>query len=136
MKNATNRFAQISIGSDAIFANFDLELGALGTKHPNVESSITPAGDGWYRCSMRFSSPLGESFVAYLVTAANAVRARGNTTTGFIFLCFPQFELGQVATNYIPTSGNRVTRTADAILSDVYMSMFKMFGVRDYVGPM
>ncbi len=32
MKNATNRFAQISVGSDAIFANLDLELGLLDTK--------------------------------------------------------------------------------------------------------
>ena len=51
MKNADNRFAQIAIGSDMnAFANFDLELGVLGT-NANVEYSITPAGDDWYRCT-------------------------------------------------------------------------------------
>ena len=89
MKNGTNRFAQISVGGEGIFANFDLELGVLGTKHQFVESSIVPAGDGWYRCSMGITSPNGLSFVVYLVMAANAIRAQGNTTSGSIFLCFP-----------------------------------------------
>ncbi len=136
MKNGTNRFAQISIGGDGIFANFDLELGVLGTKHQFVESSMVPAEDEWYRCSMGITSPNGLSFVVYLVTAANVVRAQGNTTTGSIFLCFPKFKIGQVATSYIPTNGTRVTRAADVILSDVAMSLFRLYGVRDFFGPM
>jgi hypothetical protein len=51
-------------------------------------------------------------------------------------ICFPQFELGLVATSYIPTNGTSVTRAADIILSDVSMSMFRLYGVRDFVGPM
>jgi hypothetical protein len=47
MKNATNRFAEISVGEDTIFAIFDLELGVLETKHDSVQASIVPAGDGW-----------------------------------------------------------------------------------------
>jgi hypothetical protein len=63
MKNADNRFAQIAIGSDPnVFYNFDLEQGVLGTS-ANVVSSIIPVGDGWYRSSMTFSSPLGISFL-------------------------------------------------------------------------
>ena len=57
MKNGTNKFAHISVGVDVIFANFDLELGVLGTKHQFVESSIALAGYRWYRCSMGISSP-------------------------------------------------------------------------------
>ncbi len=59
MKNGTNRFAQLSVGGDVIFASFDLELGVLGTKHLFIDSIIVPAGDGWYRCSMAISSPNG-----------------------------------------------------------------------------
>jgi hypothetical protein len=136
MKNADIRFAQIAIGSDLnIHANFDLQLGVLGTKHANAQSSIVPAGDGWYRCSMTTTSALGILFILYLTTAANAIRAQGNQTSGAIFICFPQMELGSVATSYIPTSGSSVTRAADVILSDVSMSIFRLYGVRDFVGP-
>jgi hypothetical protein len=94
MKNATNRFAQVTIGGDVVFVNFDLELGVLGTKHNSAQASIVPTGDGWCRCSMTFTSPLGLSFLVYLVTAADAIRDQGNSTTGSIFVCFPQLELG------------------------------------------
>ena len=66
MKNVAKRFAQISIGNDPnAYANFDLELGVLGTK-ANVESSIIPAGDGWYRCTMTITSNLGIAFLLNL----------------------------------------------------------------------
>ena len=69
MKNADNIFAQIAIGSDPIIhANFELEQGVLKTKHANAQSSIVPAGNGWYRCSMITTSTLGISFLLYLTT--------------------------------------------------------------------
>ena len=48
MKNASNRFAQLSIDGDPnVFANFDLEQGVIGTKGVSTEgASIIPAGDG------------------------------------------------------------------------------------------
>jgi len=136
MKNVDNRFAQIAIGSDPnVYATFDLQLGVLGTS-VNAASSIVPAGDGWYRCSMMITSATRVCFVFNLTTVSFASRAQGNTTSGAIFTCFPQMKLGPVATSYIPTSGTSVTRTADVIIFDVSISMFRLYGVRDFVGPM
>ncbi len=45
-------------------------------------------------------------------------------------------ELGQVATSYIPTNGTRVTRDADVILDDLAMSTLRLYGVRDFPGPL
>ena len=86
----------------------------LGTK-ANVESSFIPAGEGWYECTMTITSVTGTSFVVNLTTAANAIRAQGNSTSYAIFVCFPQMELGPTATSYIPTDGTMVTRVADIV---------------------
>ena len=136
IKHVDNRYAQKAIGSDPnSFANFDLQLGILGTERNSVQASIFPAGDGWYRCSMTITSHLGLSFLLYLVTASNVIRAQENTTSGSTFVCIPQMELGQVATSYIPTNGTRVIRAADMVQNDVFLSLFKLYGVRDFIGP-
>jgi hypothetical protein len=44
-------------------------------------------------------------------------------------------DLGQVATSYIPTSGTRVTKAADMVQNDVSLSLFKLYRVRDFIGP-
>ncbi len=46
MKMSTCRFAQMSLEGDAMFANFDLELGVVGTKHQFVNPTITQAVNG------------------------------------------------------------------------------------------
>ena len=106
----------------------------LGTS-ANVASSIFPSGGGWYRFSMTLTSAIGMSFVVYLTSAANVIRAQGNATSGAIFLCFPQMKLGPIATAYIPRKVNSATRSADVILNDVSMSIFRFYGERDFFGP-
>jgi hypothetical protein len=132
MKMSTCRFAQISLEGDAMFAIFDLELSVVGTMHQFVDATITPAANGWFRCSMTITSIKGQGFVIGLVTAANAVKGQTNTLATSMFLAFPQMEAGQVATSYIPTG----TRAADIITIDVAMSLFRLYGERDFVGPM
>ena len=43
---------------------------------------------------------------------------------------------GQVATSYIPTNNSPFARAADIVAYDVAMSLFGLYGVRDFVGPM
>ena len=119
-----------------MFANFDLELGVVGTMHQFVDATITPAANGWFRYAMTIASTEGHGFVIGLVTAAYVIKGQTNTLATSILLAFPQMEAGQVATSYIPTNGSPVTRAADIITYDVAMSLFRLYGVRDFVGPM
>ena len=68
-----------------VYAKFDLQLGMLGTS-VNAKSSILPAGDGWYRCSMTITSANGIFFLLHLTNVSFASRAQGNTTSGVIII--------------------------------------------------
>jgi len=119
-----------------MFANFDLELGMVGTKHQFVDATITPAANGWFRCAMAITWTEGQGFVIGLVTAEDAIKGQTNALATSILLAFPHMEDGHVTTNYISTSGCLVTRAADIVLYEVAMSLFRVYGVRDLVGPM
>ena len=98
----------------------------------NVESSITPAGDGWYRCTMTITLVIGTYVVVYLTTTTNAIRAQGNSTSGAIFISHPQMELNPIATSYILTNGTMVTRAVDIAQNTLSLSTLRLYGSRDF----
>ena len=55
-----------------MFANFDLELGVVGTMHQFVDATITPAANGWFRCTMTITLTEGQGLVISLGIAADA----------------------------------------------------------------
>ena len=101
------------------YANFDLDLGVVGTKGTAANSStIEDYGNGWYRCSVHINAGTLPSFGIAIVPSASATWRQsvsaGSATEG-VFLWGAQVETGPIATSYIPTTTIALTRNADDI---------------------
>jgi len=96
---------------------FDLENGVVGNAAAGHGTpTITPEGNGWYRCTIYFSSTTDLSGNAYL----SGVPSNGSTTQGSndqeaVFIDMIQCEKGSYPTSYIPTYGTSQTRAADIL---------------------
>jgi hypothetical protein len=90
---------------------FNLANGTLGNQEGSGTGSIESYGNGWYRCTMNWTSA---SLVNVRIYNSNENDVFGGTT-GSVYIQYAQLEQGSHATSYIPNFGNSAgaTRVAD-----------------------
>lgn len=104
----------LTIGTMGAF--FNLETGQYRTFYGSapLAYSIESVGNGWYRCSITYTTTGDNLYVGPNDNVSNTLAVTGNGTDG-IFVWGAQREAGSYSTSYIPTTSASVTRNADVI---------------------
>ena len=73
------------------YAYFNVSTGTLGTVDAGVTASITPAGNGWYRCAALVNAVISMTCV-FAITDANGNPVHNGNGTGNLFIWGAQLE--------------------------------------------
>jgi hypothetical protein len=105
--------------TNSCFAWFNITNGTVGVTTQSgsavaINSTITDAGDGWYRCTFTAISGAETSLFAYVAMSnADGVLSYAGDATRFLYAWGAQLEIANAVSSYIPTTTTAVTRNAD-----------------------
>jgi hypothetical protein len=111
-KKGTKNWLYMFDHSAAGQAWFNLDTGTIGSVNTGYTATITPYGNGWFRCTMYRNSGGTPGYFQIGLSDANEVSTP--TSTGTAHIWGAQCEAGNYATSYVPTTSASVTRVADA----------------------
>jgi hypothetical protein len=107
----------IRIGIPGYAASFNVSSGTVGATSGSPTTSITPVGNGWYRCVL-IGAVTGVSgsqpITVNNADSSSSLTYAGDGTSG-VYLWGAQLEAGSFVTSYIPTTTGSVTRVADVV---------------------
>ena len=113
LKAAGYNFARLRL--TGIGATFNLASGTISATDSGIVSSIQSYGNGWYRCIISKAAATANEIIRINIQPTQSSADFGGDGTSGIYVFGGQYELGSVATSYIPTTTTSATRNADVI---------------------
>lgn len=98
-------------------AYFNLTTGAVGTVAAGVTATITPAANGFYRCSVSRTMSAGTGYLSVEIHTANAQNITWNSASGTesVILWQGDLQSGSIPRSPIVTTSASATRNADQL---------------------
>lgn len=124
--NQNNCNMEVEGGISNYYAGFDLAAGTVAYQGISNIASITPAGSGWFRCSITYTIPATNLVNSNPINLSPYIRIGNYDGTDYtgktIYIWGAQLEVGPTATVYEPTGEpkNLLIRTEDLETSSYF----------------